>query len=349
MSANSVSNNTFAAYTAHIASTHDHLFNAGVFTDVIGSSNPVTAKLRAKGNKSVDGGRQVAIDIMYELVSNVDTYEDLDDLDLTRPDGMTQVFDKWSQMHGALILSGHEMRTNRGKAQAKSLVKARTKQLMNTLIERTNIMLWDIIPDDTTTGNDGKNIKSIPMIVPCNGKDIDLYGIDMSAKTYWQNKVKDYADSATKQAYTDKLRQLYLDCSKGVGGRPDMAVGDYQSYDLYIGAMDVKVRYTSIKESDIGFESVRLMGMDFFPDEHVPDTEAQVNWDSGSWANGSIYMLNTDFLKLLYLEGAEYSPDAPMKTPGKDALITNNFTEFQIVTDNRRKHGVAFDIPATTS
>ncbi len=348
MSATLVSGNTFAAYTSHIASTTDHLYKSGVFTDVIGASNPVVAKLRSKGKQNVSGGRQVAIDLMYEHVSNVDTYSDLDTLDLTRPDGMTQVFTPWAQMHGALVLSGHEMRTNKGKAQAQNLVKNRTKQLMNSLIEKTSTMLWDL-RTTTTTGNGGKNLTSIPMIVPLDTTDIDLYGIDMSANTWWQNKEFDFADSATAQSLIDGLRKLYLDCTKGVGGSPDMCVADYQSYNLYIGAMDTKVRYTSTGESDIGFASVKCMGMDMFPDEHVPDSEADVNWDSGSWANGSFYVLNTDYLELLYLEGAEYTPDAPLKPVDKDALVTNYFTEFQLITNNRRKQGGAWDVPAALS
>ena len=349
MQATTVSGNTFSAYTSNIAMTLDHMYKSGVFTDIISKGNPLFAKLKSKGKSSVSGGRQVAIDLMYGLSSNVNSYSDLDDLDITRQDGHTQVFTKWAQYHGALVFSGHEMNTNRGKEQAQSLVKNRVKQLLASFSDRMNRDLWDITPEGTTTGNGGKNITSIPQIVPCNTKDIDLYGIDMSETPAFANKTYDFGGDMTPQAFTDGLRRLYLDTTKSLGGAPDMSVCDYNSYDLYLAAMDRKIQYTDWKDADIGFASVKCMGSDLYPDEHVPDTEHAVNWDSNEWTNGSFYFLNTQFLELLFLAGRDFKPGKQLDAINKDGVVTNYFAECQLVTNHRAKHGVAFDLAATLS
>lgn len=352
--ATSVSNNTFSYYTSAIAATADAMHKSGAFMDVISKANPLLERLRSKAKISVDGGRQVAINLMYSIDGNVNSYSDLDELDITRPDGLTTVFDKWAQYHFAVVVSGHEMRTNRGKAQAANLLKARFKQRMLSAQERLASDMWYLgTSGSTATGNNDKNIKSIPILVPVHDsgasakKDIDLYGIDMSANAYWQPQNYDFATSATAEQLQNGLRKLFLDCAKQGAGEPDLAVTDYQTYNLYLSALNPQLRYTSWEKADIGFKGVELMGATLFPDRFVPDADTGVQSGDGSWAYGTLYFLNTDRLGFMILAGADFKPDSPEKPVNQDAIVTNHFFEGQLILDHRSCHGAAFGIPAS--
>jgi len=361
MSVTADSGQTFSYFTSAIAATADALHKGGAFVDIISKGTPTLDRLRQKGKINFQGGRQVAINLMYGLDTPVNSYSDLDPLTISRPDGMSEYFAPWAQYHFPVLVSGHEARTNKGKAQIANLLKMRFRQGMNSAKERLSDDCWDytgLVQASeviSSSGNGGKNIMSIPMLVPAytgmdtnDSRDYDLYGIDTSAKAYWQPQIQDGGGSLTAATLINGLRTLFLNCSKQGAGEPDLAIADYTSYANYLSALDTKIQYTSWDKADMGFKGVECMGATMYPDRHVPDVDNAQNWDD-TVVDGSVFMLNSEHIFLAILDSADFKPETPQKPVDQDAIVTNHFFEGQLCVDHRSCHGIMHDIPATLS
>jgi len=364
MSANAVSNNTFSYYTSAVAATADALHKSGAFMDIISKSTPTLDRLRQKGKITFQGGKQVAINLMYGLDTPVDSYSDLDSLTITRSDGMTEVFAPWAQYHFPVVISGHEARTNKGKAEVANLLKARFRQGMLAANERLSNDLWDVSGLAATSqavtamGNGGKNIISIPAIVgpyadggstggmdTSDSRKYSLYGMSY-ALAYWHAQMQNAGGTLIYQTYIAGLRNLFLNCAKQGGGEPDVFVGDYTAYANYLNSLDTKIQYTSWKEADIGFKGVECMGAMFYPDRHVPDMDNCQNWDDTP-VDSSVFALNTEHLGLAILSGADFIPSKPKEPENQDVMVVNHFFEGQMICDHRSAQGLMHDIPAS--
>jgi len=350
---------THSYITSAIASTKDALHQSGKWRDIVSKANPTWDWLKRKGRIDYDGGRQLAIDVLYSTDDvPVGSFSDMDELTISRPDGASEVYDRWAQYHFPVIISGHEKNINGGKAAKTKLIKNRFKQAIKASAKKMSQDTWDIIGGCTlgsdtsgteiTTGNSNKNMKSLALLVPPTAtaggyNNGDLYGI-AAAETYWAPQSHDFADSASVQVMVDSLRNLFLSCAEfGDGQGPDLAIGDYTSYGLYIAALDTKVRYTQVEKGDMGFRGVMCNGATLFPDTYVPDPEAGANY--GSRANGAIYMLDTDHIFLAYLAGMDFKPGPVQMPVNQNIEVVNHFAELQLYIDHRSCHGVAWDIP----
>jgi len=344
------------SYDALVTTTLDNLHKAGAVTNLIENSNPTFAWFKQKARTAVDGGGQVRIAVMNALADNVDSMNQWGDINLTPQDGITTYFDNWAIYSGAVTITGHEERTNRGKAAIVSLVKEKVNQLVGAFGERMNKDLFYLgiagANAADTTGNGDLDIKSIPIILSASSgatvRDINYLGID---QTYWKPQLTDIggASGSTGLAFMNALRTNWLNCSKKQGGSPDLAVGDYMSFAHYQSQLDTKVRYMDTKMADMGFTNVKLEGATFFPDVYVPDadTAAQSTAAGGSPTYGTIYLLNSKTWSFKTLAGADFTPGAYEKIQGKDAKSAPYVWEGQLVCDNPQKNGVAFGVPAS--
>lgn len=351
-----MANSRTLVYDSLVTTTLDNLHKGGSITNLVHNSNPTFATLKAKARTSVSGGHQVRVPIANADVNNVNSMNQWGDIDLTPQEGLTTLFDNWAIYSGAVTITGHEERTNRGKEAIISLVKEKVNLLVNGFAERMNKDLWYLgVSTTDATGNGDLNIKSIPIIVSTvsgatSGRDIDYLGIDRSANTYWQPQIFDFTNATvTAQRMINGLRTCWLLCSKKQGGSPDLAICDYTSYAMYQAALDTKVQYTDTKMADMGFANVKLEGATLFPDVYVPDADSsnQSTAAGGTLSSypGSVYMLNTKTLSLKTLAGADFQPGAYEKIDGKDAKAAPYIWEGQLVCDNPQKNGVAFSLP----
>ena len=345
---------SFSYYSALYASTAGALHKGGKWVDIWSKGNPTLDWLRKKNQIGYDGGSQIEIVLAYTSGDGTSSYSDLDPLTIARPDQASKYFQKWSQYHFPVVLSGHDMRVNRGKAATAKLMKQQFRMSMTGAKETLSAHLWKLGTDDSeATGNGGKDIVSIPQIVSSRDAagsnfDIDLYGIDASANSsYWDAQTQDCTGTITTVTFPKMLRLLYLNCCKDGNGDPDFGITDYQSYGMYLAALDNRVRYTQTEKADVGFKGVECMGATVFPDSYVPDVDNGYNYDSGSWADGSWYFLNSEYLHFAILSGADFAPDEPQKPVDQDGMVINHFFEGNLYCTRRNCHGVAFDIPST--
>ncbi len=366
---NTPSLSTFSYLTSAMAATSDALHKSGAFIDVISKATPTLDRLKDKGKISFQGGRQLAINLMYGLDTPVNSYSDLDPLTITRPDGMSEYFAKWAQYHFPVVISGHEAAVNKGKAELDNLLKLRFRQGMNSAKERLSKDMWDLMGTTTTaagdtaisaSGNGGKNIISLPMIIgpyaagnSVGGMDTndshiyDLYGISPASVTWWRNQIVNHAGSQVRATLLSNLRKLSLECAKQNQGDPDLMIADYTTYANYMEALDTKMQYTSWDKADIGFKGVECMGSIMYPERHVPDMDNAYNWDSASFTDGSVFALNTEHLGFAILSGRDFAPETPQRLIDQDGVVVNHFFEGQLFTDHKGCQGLMHDIPSS--
>jgi len=331
---------------AVMATTIDQFYKSGKMHDNIFKSNPTFAALR-KGDriKYGNGGYQINVGVMHGKNSTVGSYAGYEPGDVTAQDGMTQAIYKWAQYMVATSIDGMSEFQNGGMGNLVKLITEKTKQSMSSLSEDLNEDVWDVANlSGSTTGNSGKNIVSLPMICCVNDDDYPG-GIDPSSYSWWDPQRTD-GSAATWAAMLREFHTLYYNCTKGGGGSPDLLVSDLTTFKHYENAMEDKRMYIKAADGDAtaGFEGIHYRSAKYFWDEHVPDMKTSVNWDSGSFAAGSCFFLNTKFLKLMLGTGKDFKPLGWRAPVNQDARTNLTIVYLQLITSNRRKQGVLHDI-----
>jgi len=332
---------------ALLSLTADNYYKSGLVHDAVFKSNPTFAALHKKGvKKETKGGGKIQVNLMYGKNGTVKSYSRYETLDVAPQDGIEPAFYPWAQYSGSVAIDGLSEAQNSGAPQIQKLLREKMTQLTMSFSEQMNEDLWDLsglTVATATTGNGGKKIQSIPLFVQGDPTAASTVGgIDQATNSWWRNKTANSnADSYIK--LKSELRNLYSEVCKGNGGSPDMGIADLVTYNTYEASMDAQIRYTQDSDATLGFENIKLKGAKLFWDEHVPDPDTGVNWDSGSLANGAVYLLNTKFLELVVMSGKDFAPLGFQQPVDQDARVGNWVFYGQLVCSNRAKQGVLED------
>ncbi len=182
---------------ALLTTTSKNYHKAGLVADNIFNSNPVFHCLHGKedGIRQEDmGGDQIKVGLAYEGNSNVKSYSGYDELDDTPQDGITSAYFDWAQYSGANVLDGISKFKNSGKSKIVSLWREKTKQTTGQFAELLNKHLLDIANvtlATATTGNGGKNIISIPLMVEIDPTSTGAFGGINQANESWWRPIKE--------------------------------------------------------------------------------------------------------------------------------------------------------------
>lgn len=332
---------------AFLSTTLQHYCDSGALHDNIAKQTPLLDALRG-GMEGVSGGTHFVTGVRHGLNDTVASYSRLETLNINTQDNSTQATFNPCQYAVSISLDGLKIVQNSGsKEKLVDLLKQETMDAEAAAGEDMNEDLLDIANvtiSTATTGNSGKNIIGLPLIVQSDPTTTSTLGsIDQSSNSYWRNQ---YTDSAatTYASFIKEIRHLFNLCTKGTGGKPNMGLCDMLTHELIVAALDEKVRYTSTDKASPGFGSVNYLGCDIFWDEMVPDIKNSYNWDSSSWAKGTLYFINKDKLKLYYYKGRDFDPTPFVKPADQDGKTSNLLWAGQLVPKQRRKHGVLFDI-----
>jgi len=339
-----------ARMDALLSTSLQYYYKKGAMEDAIFKSNPLFYMLHSgKKVKKVGGGYKIAVNLMYGKNTTVGSYSRYELLDIAPQDGMTQAHFPWAQYSGAISIDGLSEFQNAGPGKLKDLVGEKVQQTTMTFADTMNEHMFDVANvtvATATTGNSGKNLLSLPILVFYNstGAANSIGGIDANTYNWWGNQFTDYGGSHTAVIFKGKLSTTYNACQKGsIGGGPDTIVMDQTSWEIYERAMDPQIRYTDDETASAGFDTLRYKRAKVFWDEHACDPEAGQNWDNPPTA-GVAYFLNTKFLKLMVGKGKDFAPTKFTQPEDQDARTAKYLFYGQLVTSNRRKQGVLFGI-----
>lgn len=327
-------------------------------------------KRAKKGIRMVNGGERIRVPLLYGKNTTVGSYSGYDTLDVTPQDGITTAFFTWRQLAGSVAISRKEERQNSGEARIRDLLQAKVQQLDLTLRDEINLQLLG------KTVSSGAWSAGAGIAGQTSGADLDPLGlfiskdpttsadvgnIDGSTYSWWRPYVID--GSATSAGNNENeafltndwlnlqyaARHLYNSLGRGSGGAPDLGVCDQLTYEAYEASLDDKVRYTAPSGSPdgpatLGFDSVRFKGQNLVWDEMVPDIDGGYRYDSSSWASGTWFMLNTEFMELVVDTQTNFITTPFVRPENQDAKVSQVLFMGNLTCCNRRKQGMIHGI-----
>lgn len=282
--------------------------------------------LNKKGNKRVEsGGEEIIVPVMYALNDTVASYSGYDVIDTTPQSGIGNARYEWKQAAGSVTISGKELRQNNGEYAVINLLKSKTKQLEISLANHFNERLFS-----DGTGNEGKDVDGLALIIDATPATGTVGGIDASSYTWWRN----YQTTGTKTstAYDNllsKMRTVYNTVSKGVD-HPDFGITDQNVFEGYEGKLTATINYNvglvDTKTADFGFQNLKFKGM-------------TLTWDADCTA-GYMYFINSKYLELVVHKDADFAMSDFVKPENQDAKVANILWMGNLVCSNRARQGV---------
>lgn len=301
----------------------------------------------AEGIKLVDGGEKIFMPLMYSRNVTVAGYSGYDTLDITPADPFAAAEYDWRSVAGSVNMDNERLDKNRGDAQKLfDLMKGMMDNLKVSFQETWNDMLitakaagskeplglFDIVQDDPTAN-------------PTSGA---LGGIDAVANTWWRNQIVNHGGGAfgTDQvsAGSKNLRQLIRNCTFGTD-KPKVLVGGEFAFEAVENSMLQQIRYISDKEkllANAGFEALMFKNTPLVMEKRISALRS-----SGGLSGDAIYALNPKYLKVWGMRHRWFEPSAVKEPVNQDTQVQHIITRCQFATDNRRTHGVMFNIPTS--
>ena len=343
---------TYGASTAPSQNTINYdallatsLFNyRGTLTDNISTSNPIFYRLKEVGMyQSRDGGIAIQEDLMFEL-GTFHSYDGYDELNTDPMDGITAAFFDWRQ--GSIPIAISEKERKQNKHRIANLLEAKIQQAEMGFIEAFNRLFLQgagsgAINSAYVDGINGSSFidplfKTIAY-VPSTGI---VGNIDPSttANSWWRNRTKTSA-ATTYAGFLQEVLNLWNTTSIGPGGPPDLIVCDQQTWEIWNSAYYSQYRRNAETDNDYPFPNFRWQGSTVTWDPYVPNIDAGTT-DTTTSNGGTIAMLNSKFLKVVYEEETNFVETPFVKPVNQDARVAHILWMGNVVTNNRRKHGV---------
>lgn len=317
------------------------------------------------GIEKQNGGERIAQPLMYGTNSTIKSYQGEETLDTTLQDGMSTAFFEWKEIAGTIGITRKEERQNSGEGQIMNLLKKKVVQAEMGIREELNRQLVAGSVSGTTfvPGNAGKDLYPLGYFLrkanatnPAVGGNV---GNISAAETWWrhQTAVLDSGTKDTGNAFAlnittyaglkAALYRMYMTCSKGSGGSPDLVLMNQVTFETYNNALDQSVRYTNTKMADMGFDTVKLRGATCIWDEVVPSIDTGDLTDSASTYTGTAFYLNTKFYRLV-IDSETDIITTPFVEPENQTVKTAKILFMGNTTvSNLRKHGVVYAISQT--
>jgi hypothetical protein len=315
--------------------------------DNISKSNPFFSKIPWE---SQDGGLYIAEDLMYAL-GTADSYDGYDELPLTPNEGITQSTWQWAQAAAPISISEKERKQN--KHRIVNLVTAKIMQaelgfkefwgkafLQGSLVSGGS----SIISPYTSPVNGSSFVTPLPDLVQLNPTaSLTLGGINQSTQSWWRNQYKE-STATTKLAYMDEVMTMYMNCSKGPGGPPDLILCDQTSWALLHAAYREYYQNTSSSDGNFPFPNLKFWNALVTWDEDVPDAYSGT---AATTTYGTMYFLNTKYFKCIYEAETNFVASEFQKPLNQDAKYKHILWMGTVVMSNRRKQGVIGKIART--
>ena len=328
--------------------------------DTISTANKFFYMLkRSNSYKSVAAlGERARYTIRTDQNSTAKVYGNYDPLDVTPQEGFTAAFYNWTQMAVSISISRMEERKNAGEYAMLDLLEEKTDQSLDSIHE-----LWgkatfqgngpNTATAITTAYTDPTNGRTwftpMPLLVGTSPTAGTIGGIAANSTNntgvnFWANQ-RTASGAASYAAFFAELDTVRNNCSKGIGGPPNMHFLDQNVYQLYCKALRTFHHNMSYARADIPFENVQFYGEPVMWDEYMP------NWSGAttvlSTSQGTWLMLNSKHLQIKYDAETNFITTPFVRPENQDAKTAQILWYGTLGTGNRRKHGVLDDIDTT--
>ena len=283
-----------------------------------------------------------------------DAYSDYDPIDTTPTQGITAAFFDWVQIASSITMARIERRKNSGEYQQIDLLEEKTNQSLDGLKElfAKGFLQGNGVNSATAiTTAYTSPINGSPFLVPLPAlvaqdptASLTIGSVQQSTNLWWRNQ-KRAATDTNFASFMKDLSGLRNDCTKGVGGAPDMHLVDQGTSEFYEACLRSLHHNMDYKRADIPFDNVLFHGAPVVWDEFM------ANWSgvttAQSTTQGTWVMLNSKFIQIKY-DAATNFMVGPFITPeNQDASTAKILWYGAAGVTNRRKLGVLSDINTT--
>lgn len=251
--------------------------------DNVTNNNAILARLSAKGKvKSFGGGYKILQELSFADNANAGWYSGYDILPVGVSDVISAAEYDIKQAAVPVIISGLEQLQNAGREQMIDLMESRLQVAESSM---SNLVTGGLYSDGTGSG--GKEIDGLAAALPIDPTAAPYGGIDGNVFTFWQNQVKDSADTTTLQA---DWNELWASTVRGQD-RTDLIMCDTVAWQAYLASLQADQRFSNTMMADAGFNSIKFMDADVVLDGGI------YNGTLGSGAPvGTAFFLNCDYL-----------------------------------------------------
>lgn len=311
-------------------------------TDNISDSYPTIGRLRKAGVMEVEtGGKEIQEDLMYGLGTS-EWFDGFDVLSTQAVDGITAAFYQYRYNATSVVISDTEDAESRKTGSVK-LITAKGKQAMTKSLDTVNASIHG--------AQSGKSMLGLQDICSTSS-GTTLGGISQSTNTWWDNKRGNFTGATgefdtTYTTFLTKIGDNYTGvlamgimwnaCSEG-NDKPNLiltTMAQYGDYEAIFEGTGMTRFVESGKRAGPNFGLGAEGDVTFRGAPVIADRDC---------ASGTMYLLNTKYLKLKVQAGKNFSK-TPFREPANQ-LARVAFVVFgaQLVTNNRRRQGVIYNL-----
>lgn len=317
--------------------------------DNIHKNNVFLAKMNMAGKRKMfDGGADIRRTVEYAKNGTTRSFTGWDVNPVTPQETLTDTVWTPKNYSANWAVSWEEERQNSGsKHKIRDIVEQKKTSMERSFSEDISN---DILnpASFTSVGNGGKDITPLTMLV--SRAALTVGSVSESANSWWvpqrKSSISKNNNPTAGSVIKKEMRNFFNTCGKFKDGFPDFLLGTQLAYELYESILDDKVRYSDPKGvASLGFQSLMFKTAEFTWDQLTPGCSANdaatVAYDSGSYAEESIFFLNTKYLYLLVDSGADFvlTPAVNHGVNGQFGTSGAMLARMEFLCTNRRAQG----------
>lgn len=256
----------------------------GKLADNVSKNNAILYRLKQRGrNKPASGGRTLVQELAYQENGSFMWYSGYDPLDISAQDVISAAEFDWKQAAVAVTISGLEQLQNSGKEKILDLLESRIDIAEKTMQNKISLACYA-----DGTGNGGKEIGGLQLLVADSPSSGTVGGINRATWTFWRNLARDSSVAGVTLSATTIQSEMGIMYSQLVRGtdRPDLIITDNNNWLLYLASLQAIQRITNDNLGQAGFTNLKYMDADVVLDGGV----------GGNCPADHMYFLNSDYI-----------------------------------------------------
>jgi hypothetical protein len=262
------------------------------FTDQIFVGVPLWDWLNKSGQKEpVSGGTHIMEPVTYKANTTPRSFSGYDTIDLTPQDTDTVAQFEAREYDASVVISRRQKEMNSGPEQLINLLKSKTDNARNALIDQFNAHAF--------AAQSGTNLDGLGTLVSNSATTVG--SISESTNSWWAPQ-RD-TSALTAATFKDALLNIFNDCSRVKRGFPNLILTTQAVWEMYHGLVEDQGEFVLADDNPaagFGRKALSFMGEPMVWDADCPSAH--------------VYLLNSQTIKLRVYSGADFDL-GPTKEP----------------------------------
>lgn len=273
------------------------------------------------------GGSEMVVPVRFAKNTTFGSFDSYDILDTTPQDSETSAKYPWAQDYATITLSWTEEMKNQGRGKLIDILNQKINDATDTIRDGLNIQLLQVAP--AAGSKDPISLTELVQTAPGTNpaRTASIGAISGAAQTWWRNKFT----SGGAFSVSD-MNTMYNNVSDGVEP-PTFLLSGQTVFEYYENSQVGQIRYSDTKMADAGFQNLMFKATPML-------------WEPLIGITDSLYFLNTKYLRLKLMSGADFIT-TEFVTPDNQAAKTAKILWMgNLCCTARRRQGTLYSITA---